>query len=286
MQDSIVIENLTRKFPGFVLDNVSFTVPRGSIVGFVGENGAGKTTTLKLILNLMHRDSGSIRVFGLDNRKDERKIKADVGVVFEDVRFHDILSPKELEPVLGGLYANWDKELFEQYLKRFSLPESRKIKDYSKGMRMKLSIAAALAHRPKLLLLDEATSGLDPIVRSEILDIFLDFIQDEEHSILFSSHITSDLEKVADYITFLHEGKVVFSKSKDELLYDYGVLKCGAAEARQVSPEDIIRRRDGAFGCEMLVKGRERIAAKYRDMVLDHTTIEDIMLFYAGREGK
>lgn len=234
----------------------------------------------------MRRDSGSIRVFGLDNRKDERKIKADVGVVFEDVRFHDILSPKELEPVLGGLYANWDKELFEQYLKRFSLPESRKIKDYSKGMRMKLSIAAALAHRPKLLLLDEATSGLDPIVRSEILDIFLDFIQDEEHSILFSSHITSDLEKVADYITFLHEGKVVFSKSKDELLYDYGVLKCGAAEARQVSPEDIIRRRDGAFGCEMLVKGRERIAAKYRDMVLDHTTIEDIMLFYAGREGK
>lgn len=286
MQDSIVIENLTRKFPGFVLDNVSFTVPRGSIVGFVGENGAGKTTTLKLILNLMRRDSGSIRVFGLDNRKDERKIKADVGVVFEDVRFHDILSPKELEPVLGGLYANWDKELFEQYLKRFSLPESRKIKDYSKGMRMKLSIAAALAHRPKLLLLDEATSGLDPIVRSEILDIFLDFIQDEEHSILFSSHITSDLEKVADYITFLHEGKVVFSKSKDELLYDYGVLKCGAAEARQVNPEDIIRRRDGAFGCEMLVKGRERIAAKYRDMVLDHTTIEDIMLFYAGREGK
>lgn len=286
MQDSIVIENLTRKFPGFVLDNVSFTVPRGSIVGFVGKNGAGKTTTLKLILNLMRRDSGSIRVFGLDNRKDERKIKADVGVVFEDVRFHDILSPKELEPVLGGLYANWDKELFEQYLKRFSLPESRKIKDYSKGMRMKLSIAAALAHRPKLLLLDEATSGLDPIVRSEILDIFLDFIQDEEHSILFSSHITSDLEKVADYITFLHEGKVVFSKSKDELLYDYGVLKCGAAEARQVSPEDIIRRRDGAFGCEMLVKGRERIAAKYRDMVLDHTTIEDIMLFYAGREGK
>ena len=286
MQDSIVIENLTRKFPGFVLDNVSFTVPRGSIVGFVGKNGAGKTTTLKLILNLMRRDSGSIRVFGLDNRKDERKIKADVGVVFEDVRFHDILSPKELEPVLGGLYANWDKELFEQYLKRFSLPESRKIKDYSKGMRMKLSIAAALAHRPKLLLLDEATSGLDPIVRSEILDIFLDFIQDEEHSILFSSHITSDLEKVADYITFLHEGKVVFSKSKDELLYDYGGLKCGAAEARQVSPEDIIRRRDGAFGCEMLVKGRERIAAKYRDMVLDHTTIEDIMLFYAGREGK
>ena len=286
MQDSIVIENLTRKFPGFVLDNVSFTVPRGSIVGFVGKNGAGKTTTLKLILNLMRRDSGSIRVFGLDNRKDERKIKADVGVVFEDVRFHDILSPKELEPVLGGLYANWDKELFEQYLKRFSLPESRKIKDYSKGMRMKLSIAAALAHRPKLLLLDEATSGLDPIVRSEILDIFLDFIQDEEHSILFSSHITSDLEKVADYITFLHEGKVVFSKSKDELLDDYGVLKCGAAEARQVSPEDIIRRRDGAFGCEMLVKGRERIAAKYRDMVLDHTTIEDIMLFYAGREGK
>lgn len=286
MQDSIVIENLTRKFPGFVLDNVSFTVPRGSIMGFVGENGAGKTTTLKLILNLMRRDSGSIRVFGLDNRKDERVIKEDVGVVFEDVRFHDMLTPKELEPVLGGLYANWDKALYNQYLQRFSLPENKIIKEYSKGMRMKLSIAAALAHHPKLLLLDEATSGLDPIVRSEILDIFLDFIQDEEHSILFSSHITSDLEKVADYITFLHEGRVVFSKSKDELLYEYGVLKCGAAEARLVSPEDVIRRRDSAFGCEMLVKDRSRIAAKYRDMVLDNTTIEDIMLFYAGREGK
>ena len=283
---SIEIKHLSRKFPGFLLDDVSFSVPRGSIMGFVGENGAGKTTTLKLILNLIRRDSGDIKIFGMDNRKDERKIKADIGVVFEDVRFHDILTPEELAPILANLYPNWDNALYDKYLREFSLPKTKKIKEYSKGMRMKLSIAAALAHRPKLLLLDEATSGLDPMMRSEILDIFLDFIQDEEHSILFSSHITNDLEKVADYITFLHEGKVVFSKSKDELLYDYGILKCSSAEAKQVDPADVVRQRKTTFGCEMLVCDRRRAAAKYRNMVLDHTSIEDIMLFYAGRNEK
>lgn len=284
MEDILEIKNLCKQYPGFRLEDVSFALPKGTIMGFVGENGAGKTTTIKLILNLIARDSGQIKLFGQDNVKDERSIKEQVGVVFDEGYFYEGLKPKEIGNVMKGIFKSWDNALFRSYLERFGLPADKSIKDYSKGMRMKLSIATALSHHPRLLILDEATSGLDPIARNEILDIFLEFIQDEEHSILLSSHITSDIEKIADYVTFLHNGKIIFSKPKDQLTEMYGVLRCGKNEFDRVDRDDIVAWRSSAFGCEALVKDRFALRGKYSGMVLESTTIEDIMLFYIKGE--
>lgn len=284
MENILEIKNLSKKYGSFMLNNLSFCLPKGSIMGFVGENGAGKTTTLKLILNLIRRDSGSVRIFGLDNIKEEKRIKEDLGVVFDENCFHELFSVQDINRILKGVYKNWDEALFFQYMKDFGLAGKKTIKEFSRGMKMKLSIAAALSHHPKLLLLDEATSGLDPIVRNEILDIFLDFIQDEEHGVLFSSHITGDLEKVADYVTFIHEGNLIFSKSKDELLYDYGILKCGTNDLAKIDSADIVKTKKNAFGYEVLISDKRKNASKYKSFVLDNTTIEDIMLFYSGRE--
>ena len=215
MENAIVVKNLRKNYKDFQLKDISFSVPKGCIMGFVGENGAGKTTTLKGILNLINRDGGSVEIFGMDNIKDEKKIKEDIGVVFDECCFYDSLNPKESSKIMKRIYKNWDGKIFNDYLKKFQIPDKKIIKEFSKGMKMKLSIAIALSHKPKLLIMDEATSGLDPIVREEILDIFLDFIQDEEHSILMSTHITGDLDKIADYITFINNGEIIFSKSKD-----------------------------------------------------------------------
>ena len=284
MENILEIKNLSKKYDSFTLDNLSFRLPKGAIMGFVGENGAGKTTTLKLILNLIRRDSGSVQLFGLDNIKEEKRIKENLGVVFDENCFHELFTVQDINRILKGVYKNWDEALFFQYMKDFGLTGKKIIKEFSRGMKMKLSIAAALSHHPKLLLLDEATSGLDPIVRNEILDIFLDFIQDEEHGILFSSHITGDLEKVADYVTFIHEGNLIFSKSKDELLYDYGILKCGTNDLTKIDSADIVKTKKNAFGYEVLISNKRKNASKYKSFVLDNTTIEDIMLFYSGRE--
>ena len=284
MENILEIKNLSKKYDSFMLNNLSFRLPKGSIMGFVGENGAGKTTTLKLILNLIRRDSGSVRIFGLDNIKEEKRIKEDLGVVFDENCFHELFTVQDINRILKGVYKNWDEALFFQYMKDFGLAGKKTIKEFSRGMKMKLSIAAALSHHPKFLLLDEATSGLDPIVRNEILDIFLDFIQDEEHGVLFSSHITGDLEKVADYVTFIHEGNLIFSKSKDELLYDYGILKCGTNDLAKIDSADIVKTKKNAFGYEVLISDKRKNASKYKSFVLDNTTIEDIMLFYSGRE--
>ena len=284
MENILEIKNLSKKYGCFMLNNLKFCLPKGSIMGFVGENGAGKTTTLKLILNLIRRDSGSVRIFGLDNIKEEKRIKEDLGVVFDENCFHELFSVQDINRILKGVYKNWDEALFFQYMKDFGLAGKKTIKEFSRGMKMKLSIAAALSHHPKLLLLDEATSGLDAIVRNEILDIFLDFIQDEEHGVLFSSHITGDLEKVADYVTFIHEGNLIFSKSKDELLYDYGILKCGTNDLAKIDSADIVKTKKNAFGYEVLISDKRKNASKYKSFVLDNTTIEDIMLFYSGRE--
>ncbi len=284
MENILEIKNLSKKYDSFTLDNLSFRLPKGAIMGFVGENGAGKTTTLKLILNLIRRDSGSVQLFGLDNIKEEKRIKENLGVVFDENCFHELFTVQDINRILKGVYKNWDEALFFQYMKDFGLTGKKIIKEFSRGMKMKLSIAAALSHHPKLLLLDEATSGLDPIVRNEILDIFLDFIQDEEHGILFSSHITGDLEKIADYVTFIHEGNLIFSKSKDELLYDYGILKCGTNDLTKINSADIVKSKKNAFGYEVLISNKRKNASKYKTFVLDNTTIEDIMLFYSGRE--
>ncbi len=277
---NLQVENLSKQYDKFKLNNISFSLPKGCIMGFIGENGAGKTTTIKLILNLIKRDSGNIKIFGLDNIEYEKEIKEQIGVVLDESYFHDSLRPTDISKIMKNVFSNWDDDLFVSYLDKFNLPDNKIIKDYSKGMKAKLAIATALAHKPKLLILDEATSGLDPIVRSEILDIFLDFIQDDEHSILLSSHITSDLEKVADYITFIHEGNIIFSESKDNLIYNYGLLKCGLNEFSKIDSSDIIGYRKNDFGYDVLVKNKMQMRMKYKNYIIDSTSLEEIMLFY------
>ncbi len=284
MIQAIEIKNLSKRFDRFHLNHVDLTLPKGSIMGFIGENGAGKTTTIKLMLNQLKADSGSVRILEMDHIKDEKKLKNDIGVVFDESYFHENIKPKHISGIMEKIYTRWDAPLFIDYLNRFKLPVDKNTKDFSRGMKMKLSIATALSHHPKLLILDEATSGLDPVVRNEILDLFLEFIQDEEHSILFSSHITSDLEKVADYVTFLHEGKIIFSESKDNLLYDYGMLLCGASESKTVDKGDIIGHRESRFGHEILLRNKEQMKRKYKGFTIDPVTIEDIMLFYVKGE--
>lgn len=284
MIHAIETRNLSKRFDRFHLKNVDLVLPQGSIMGFIGENGAGKTTTIKLILNQLKADSGTVKILGMDHIKNEKKIKDDIGVVFDESYFHENIKPKHISGIMKRIYTHWDEALFLDYLNRFKLPVDKNTKDFSRGMKMKLSIATALSHHPRLLILDEATSGLDPVVRNEILDIFLEFIQNEDHSILFSSHITSDLEKVADYVTFLHEGEIIFSESKDDLLYDFGLLLCGINDFKTIDKGDIIGHRESRFGHEILVRNKEQMKKKYKGLTIDSITIEDIMLFYVKGE--
>ncbi len=286
MTNCIEIKGLCKSYGDFALKDIDLTLPGGSILGLIGENGAGKTTTIKCILNLIRRDAGEIALLGHDNIKEEQLAKQDVGIVLDECFFHDTLRPLDVGRVLAPAYKDWDGELFRSYLKKFGLPEKKLIKEFSRGMKMKLSLSAALAHRPKLLLLDEATAGLDPVVRDEILDEFLGFIQDEDHAILMSSHITSDLEKVADYIAYIHRGQVVLSDAKDAILDSYGRVGCTAAQLEAIAPDDVLRVRKGAFGAEALVQDRAAFARKYPMLLVERTTLEDIMLFVAKGETK
>lgn len=284
MTNSIEISGLCKSYGDFALDHIDLTLPGGAILGLIGENGAGKTTTIKCILNLIRRDAGTITLMGYDNIAQERQAKAEVGVVLDECYFHDTLRPADIHTILSRVYQNWDKALFASCLKKFQLPERKFIKEFSRGMKMKLSLAAALAHHPKLLILDEATAGLDPVVRDEILDEFLNFIQDEEHSILISSHITSDLEKVADYITYLHQGRVVLSEAKDVIQDNYGRLACTAQQLSAIQPEDLVRVRKGSYGCEALVSDRAVFRKKYPQLMVEPISLEDIMLFIGKGE--
>lgn len=286
MENAIEVKGLCKDYGSFQLKDVSFTLPRGSIMGLIGENGAGKSTTIKAILNLIHRDGGTISVLGMDCVKDEQAIKEHIGVVLDESTFHDMLTAGDVDKVLSRIYKNWDKDLFRRYLKRFSLPDKKVIKEFSKGMKMKLSIAAALSVRPELLILDEATAGLDPVVRNEILDEFLDFIQDERHAVLISSHITSDLEKAADYITYLHEGKVVVSGAKDDLLENYGRVACSLDELRKIDRKYLVGYRKNRFGCEALVNDRRELGFLMPGLVIDPVTLEDIMVYTVKGEEK
>lgn len=286
MKNALEVSHLTKDYGSFKLDDVSFTVPGGTIMGLIGENGAGKSTTIKCILNLVSRDGGEIQVLGLDNLRDEQAVKAQVGVVLDETTFHDVLTAPQVGKILAKLYPNWDMALYQRYLDKFGLAGKKPVKTFSKGMKMKLSLAAAFAARPKLLILDEATSGLDPVVRDEILDEFLDFIQDEDHAILLSSHITSDLEKVADYVTYLHRGKVAVSGAKDELLDTYGRLVCARADLAQVDPALLVGVRTGQFGCEALVRDKHAFVRFYPGLTVDPVTLEDIMVFTVKGDAK
>ncbi|MGB8454808.1 MAG: ABC transporter ATP-binding protein [Anaerocolumna sp.] len=279
MEYAVELSGVTKQYKEFKLDKASFCVPKGCIMGFVGENGAGKTTTIKTVLNLIHMDEGNIKVFGLDHKNDERKIKEQIGVVFDESYFPENLTFGHISKIMSNIYNNWQEDIFEKYVNQLKLPKDKIVKEYSRGMKMKLSIAAALSHQAKLLILDEATSGLDPVVRDEILDIFLEFIQNEEHTILLSSHITSDLEKVADYITFIHEGRIIFSKSKDELIYSYGIVRSKKEDYDKLDKNHIVGVRKNQFGYDVMMDNKRELERFNKKLIIDSTSIEEIILY-------
>ena len=286
MENILELQQICKSFPksNFILDKLSFSLPYGAILGFVGENGAGKTTTIGCILNTVRKDSGMVKLFGKEMRDIDTDIREKIGVVYDGDNFPGFWTAKQLSQVMEGIYTQWDNALFQKYLEDFHLPVKQKIKNYSRGMTMKLAIAVALSHHPQLLILDEATSGLDPIMRDEMLDVFLEFVQEESHSILLSSHITSDLEKVADYITFIHNGKLILTASKNDLVYHYAVMRCRENQFLALDPGDIIAYRKRDFQIDVLVDNGKEAQRKYKDAVVDHVSVDEIMLLLVKGE--
>lgn len=284
MENILEIKNLCKKYNEFELKNININLPKGMIMGLIGENGAGKSTTIKAILNIINFDEGEIKLFGLDSKKSEKNLKEDIGVVLDDSFLSDYLTPKDINKIMKVIYINWDEKLYMNYIENFKLPKGKIIKEYSSGMKMKLKIAVALSHHPKLLILDEPTSGLDPVARNEILDIFQEFIQDEENSILVSSHITSDLEHISDYITFIDSGEIALTKTRDELLEEYGIAKCRENEFKMIDKKDYIKYKKNRYEYNILVENKLEFKNKYNIEIIDKPTIEDIMLIYIKGE--
>ena len=278
----IELKNVVKDYGDFKLDHISFAVPEGSVCGFIGQNGAGKTTTINLILDIINRDEGEINLFGKPVDKDHAYVREDVGVVFDEMGFHEFMTAKDINIMMKNIYKNWDEVAFFDYLKKFSLPSKKKCGAFSRGMRMKLQIAVAMSHKAKLLIMDEPTSGLDPIVRNEMIGIFRDFVVKEDHTILLSSHITGDLEKIADEVVFIDGGKIVFSGNKDEILEKHGILKCKKEEASKVSEALIVGVEKEAYSTSILVNDRHAAAKLYPDMVIEEAALEDIMIYYVN----
>ena len=279
MSNAIEIKKLKKKYDtNFELGEINLNIPSGYVIGLIGENGAGKTTLIKSILNIININSGEIKIFNKDSKKDDYLTKEDIGVVLDDMFFPELLTATDINIIMKDIYKNWDKDLFYKYLADFKLPNNKKIKELSKGMRKKLEIATALSHHPKLLILDEPTSGLDPVVRDDILDIFLNFIKDEDHTILLSTHITSDLEHIADEIIFIVRGKIILNESKDELLDNYGILKCDIESFSKISKEDIISYKKNKYNYEVLVSDKNKMKKKYKDYIIDKITLDELMI--------
>lgn len=289
-RNAIEVKNLTKRYDGFELNNICFNIPEGSIVGFIGENGAGKSTTMKAILGLVPIEEGEIRVLDhpIGRNLEDENWREQISAVFDECNFPNELKIKNINMIMKNIYRTWDENLFKEYLHKFELPVNKKVRELSKGMKMKLSIATALSHDSRLLILDEATSGLDPVVRNEILDIFREYVEDESHTVFLSSHITSDIEKIADYIILIHKGKVLLMENKDKLLYEYGMVKCTKEQADRIPKEIIVGREDTSFETSVLVKDRQGLKesdffhASVSDMqtpVMDRVGIEDILLY-------
>ena len=274
MEYALELRGLRKNYHHFTLDNVSLSLPKGCIMGFIGENGAGKSTTIKAMVGLISKDGGEIRLLGQDPTLD-RSVMEQVGLVLDSGFFPPEMNAKQLGASMARIYQHWDPGAFRRFLERFQIAREKKIKEYSRGMVMKLSLAVALSHGAKLLLLDEATSGLDPIVRDDILDILYDFIQDEEHSVFLSSHITADLEKIADYIAFIHRGKLLMVGEKDDLLSSYGLLHCTRDQLEELDPNAVAGYRTSEFGVTALVK-RYRLPG---DVSVENASLDDILLY-------
>ena len=284
MEYALEVRGLTKHYGDFVLDQVFLQVPYGAVVGFIGENGAGKSTTIKAILNLVHKETGDIYLLGHPMEGNEKEDgsnqwKEQLGVIFDECNMPVELTAKEIHHIMNELYRTWEEKKYFAYLSKFQVPTDKKVKDLSKGMKMKLSIAIALSHDSRLLILDEGTSGLDPVVRNEIMDIFREFIEDGGHSVLISSHITSDIEKIADYIVILHQGKVVLEETKDDLLEQYVMIQCTKEQMVKIPTEQIIGKMENAY---VLVKNAARW--KQEGFVVDHASIEDILLYIVKRD--
>lgn len=273
--NAIEIHNLTKTYDGFTLHDLNLSLPSGCIMGLIGENGAGKSTTIKLILDMIHKNNGTITILGKDNTDNFTLTKEDVGVVLDEVGLPDCLNLKQINSVMKYTFQHWDEDEFHKLSQKFSLPNNKSFKDFSRGMKMKTGIAVALSHGSKLLLLDEATSGLDPVVRDEILDIFSEFTRDETHSILISSHIVSDLEKLCDYIAFLHEGKLLLCEEKDKLLSEYGILHCSKEQLADINPNGLLYTKESPYGVEVIVK-RSCIP---QDLTISPISIEELFVF-------
>lgn len=283
MEKILEVKNLRKEYNTFTLNDISFSLDRGYIMGFIGQNGAGKSTTIKLIMNLIKRNSGEIKVFGMDNIKEEKKIKDRIGFVYDDNYFYDELSIRDNGRIISGFYSKWSDKKFKEHLNNFDLDPKKKIKELSKGMKMKFSLATALSHEAELIIMDEPTAGLDPVFRNEILEILYDLIQDEKKSIFFSTHITSDLEKIADYITFINKGEILFSKPKDEILDSYGIVKGGLELLNGATRKEFIGVRKNSFGFEALTNNVQRAEQLFRDkVVIDRASLEDIMVYSVG----
>ena len=278
MLNAIEIKGLVKEYPGFRLDGLDLALPSGSIMGLVGENGAGKSTTIKLIMNAVRKDSGTVSVLGTDHQSASfHDVKNDIGVVLDEAYYPEILNANDVGSIMANTYHNWEPDTYQGYLQRFGLPRNKAFRDYSRGMRMKLAIAVALSHQAKLLILDEATSGLDPMVRDEILDIFNEYTRQEDRSILLSSHIVSDLEKICDYIAFLHKGKLVLCEEKDRLLEEYALVRLSHQRLTDLPEGSVVGVENDPYGVRALVR-RDMVP---HDLPLEHTNLEDIILFLA-----
>jgi len=285
MEPILEVKGLYKEFRDFTLKNIDMELGRGYIMGFIGPNGAGKSTTIKLIMNLLKKDGGQIKIFGKDHVEHEQEIKNRIGFVFDENHFYEELTVSEMKWVVSRLYNKWDENAFKNYLRKFQLPENKKIKELSKGMKMKFSLAVALSHNAEFLIMDEPTSGLDPLIRSELLDILSEEIQDENKAVLFSTHITSDLDKIADYITLIDNGEIVFSTMKDDLLNNYGLVK---GDKKVLSPEFrkmFIGLKANAFGFEGLVRDRKAVKRLFpENIIVEKPTLEEIMLYHTRRD--
>ena len=284
MEYAIQIKNLSKTYKDFQLNNLSLNLPTGTVMGLIGANGAGKSTLIRSILGLNKSDYEELNILGKDFRTAEKEIKEDIAVIFDVTHYNLEFTPAFIGKLLAKIYANWNPDTYEYYLKKFGLPQNKKLKQFSKGMKMKLEFAAAFSHNPKLLILDEATSGLDPIFRDEILDIIREYTEDETHTVLLSSHITSDLDKIADYIAFLHEGKLLFVKTYDEIQENFGIINCGKEVFDALAPEDIVSYRKETYGYKVMVSHKQELRKIFKDLEIEHASIEDLMLFYVKGE--
>lgn len=281
MEKAIEVNRLVKKYnQGFQLGKIDITIYPGIIVGLIGENGAGKTTFIKSLLGIIKTDSGNVKFFDKDMKNKAEEIKEEIGVVLDDMFFPEVLTADDINNTMKNIFKNWDSQMFYQYLKDFNLPSNKIIKSLSKGMKKKLEIITALSHRPKLLILDEPTSGLDPVVRNEILELFLKFIQDEEHTILLSTHITTDLEQIADNIIFIDSGKKILDATKDDIIDNYAILKCDKDYFDKIDKEDIVRYKENTYGYEILVTDKNKVKKKYEDSncIIDNITLDNLML--------